>query len=163
AAGMIALVRSTPEGKDLVAAAHAGRMEPLRAALYPVRHDARRPELHHHLALFEAAIADALAETDPGVAFGADVPSIAAWLSLREGQPSVRSLGEAVVGADLPRAELDRALAEAPFARIDALGRSAREGARERTARARTSLASLVGVPDAVRQAGCSEPLAKAA
>lgn len=162
-AGMIALVRRDPEGREAVREALAGRVDPLRQALYPKPVGARAPELFHHLASFEAAVADAVAESNPGAAFGADVRSIAAWLALGEEQRYLRALGEAVAGADLAAAELDRALADAPFTRIDALGRRAHEGARDRTARAGAALAALAGVPEAVRQAGCGEALARAA
>ncbi|MFT3771044.1 MAG: hypothetical protein QM820_36985 [Minicystis sp.] len=62
-----------------------------------------------------------------------------------------------------PAGGFSRALADAPFTRIDALGEAARRGARARTARARSALLSLTGVEDAARHAGCAEALAKAA
>lgn len=162
-AGLITLLRRSDEGRAVVAEALAARVEPLRQALYPRRVGERAPEIFHHLASFEAAVADAVAESNPGAAFGADVRSIAAWLALGEEKRYLRALGQAVAGADLPAAELDRALADAPFTRIDALGRRAHDGARDRTARAGAALAALAGVPEAVRQAGCGEALARAA
>src|SRR5262245_33080267 len=59
AAGMIALLRARPQGSAALAALAAGDVEPLSAMLRPASFAGFGPPLLHHLAVYNARLADA--------------------------------------------------------------------------------------------------------
>ena len=158
AAGLIAAIRKTNGGVDVIDLASRGHLDPLAERLEPGLRPDETPELLHHLALFHARVADAR-----GGSVDALVKSLTAWLALGRDDGYLRELGEAVTGGALPKAELSRALDEAPLWAIEELGRRAREGAREGTAEARSALAALARVEQACRLARAPDLLVGAA
>ena len=189
AAGMIALVRSIRP--DAVAKALAGDVEPLARELSPERLDVLPSALLHHLALHHATLADALGgeappsaaaprtgpqpdganagaardrgRSSPARAVEARLLSVACWLALGEDGGYLASLARAVVAGALPDAAIERAVAAAPLAAIEELGRVARAGAREQLAGAKHALMVLERVDAAVRRAGASARLGRLA
>jgi hypothetical protein len=158
AAGLIAAIRKTNAGTDVVDLAYRGNLEPLAERLEPGSRPDETPEILHHLALFHARVADAR-----GGSVDALVRSLTAWLALGRDEGYMRELGEAVTGSALPKAELSRALEEAPLWAIEELGRRAREGAREGTAEARSALAALARAEEACRLSRAPDSLVRAA
>lgn len=158
AAGLIAAIRRTNGGAEVVEQAYKGRLEPLIERLAPGMRPEESSELLHHLAIFHARVAQAR-----GGATEALVRSMTAWLALGRDEGYLRELGEAVTGGALPKAELDRALEGAPLWAIEELGERARKGARDQTAEARAALAALARVEEACRLGRAPDSLARAA
>jgi hypothetical protein len=153
AAGLCAAIRHTPGGNEAIDTARAGNLAALLASLDPARHLDGSPELLHHLALHHARIANATHDGD------AHVRSMIAWLALCRDESYLRELGEAVVGAALPRADLERTLAEVPLWPIEDLGERARSGARDLTLPSKQAIAVLRRVAEVCRVAGVSSDL----
>jgi hypothetical protein len=154
ASGLCAAIRGTPGGREAFDAALIGGFDALIALLDPARHIDGPPELLHHLALHHARLAHTLNDIE------ANVRALVAWLALTREERYLRELGEAVVGGGLPRAELDRALAEVPFWIVDEVGERARSGARELTLSSKQALLVLSRVPEACRIARVSSEVA---
>lgn len=153
AAGLCAAIRRTPGGIEALDAARAGNIAVLVASLDPARHLDGSPELLHHLALHHARLANA--HHDPE----AFVRSMIAWLALARDESYLRELGEAVVGAALPRADLQNTLAEVPLWPIEDLGEQARSGARDLTHASRQAVSVLRRVAEVCRIARVSSDL----
>jgi hypothetical protein len=153
ASGLCAAVRSMPGGAEALDAARAGNVTALIERLDPARHLNGSPELLHHLALHHARLADVSGDAE------AHVRSMVAWLALAREERYLRELGAAVVGGALPRAELDRTLAEVPLWPVDETGERARSGARDLAAIAKQALVVLRRVPDACHVACVSMEL----
>jgi hypothetical protein len=165
AAGMIALVRKLTGGAEAVAEAQAGRYDAFFAKLLPPRIAVLPPALLHHIALYYASLADALASSpdSPDPALEARKRSLAAWLALGEEKSYLTSLARAIAGGALPDADIERAADEAAMEPIDELGRAAQAGAHEQTRASWLAIASLTRVPEACRAAGLPPALTAAA
>ncbi len=159
-AGLVAALRKVPGGDEAVEAARVGPILPLAERLELLRPFEAPPELLHHLALHHARLAHLAAADPKGNVIEASFRSITAWLALGRDGRYVRELGEAVTGGALAKADLDRALAEAPLWALEDLGARAREGARELSMEAHRALATLRRVPEATRLARAPEELA---
>lgn len=153
AAGLCAVIRRAPGGIESIDAARAGNVAPLLASLDPARHLDGSPELLHHLALHHARIANAHHDAE------AFVRSMIAWLALARDARYLRELGEAVVGAALPRADLESTLAAVPLWPIDDLGERARSGARDLTFASKQAISVLRRAAEVCRIAGVSSEL----
>jgi len=153
AAGICAAMRRAPGGIEAIDAARAGNVAPLLASLDPARHLDGSPELLHHLALHHARLATAHHDGE------AYVRSMIAWLALARDDRYLRELGEAVVGAALPRADLQNTLADVPLWPIDELGERARSGARDLTHASRQAISVLRRVAEVCRVARVSSDL----
>ncbi|WP_394822156.1 hypothetical protein [Pendulispora albinea] len=166
AAGMIALIARTDSGRAARARAEQGDLGPLVDVVERAPLTDLAPELLHHIALYLTRVADAMCEQSPEDACDVRVRALGAWLALsRPPRTYLMELAQAVVGTELPSAEIDRAAADVALEAIDALGREAEEGTRARTNRARSAWCTLVRVPEACRAAGMggSDDLAKRA
>jgi len=161
AAGMIRLLRGAPGGEPAINEALAGRFEPLFARLLPARLNDQPPELLHHIALYYARLADALAATSPEPAIHARIQALAAWIVLGEEKKYLRTLAAAIAGSALSDEDIERAASNAAIESIDDLARIAREGANELTEPSALALATLSRIQDACRIAACAPATAQ--
>ncbi len=154
AVGLCAALRGAPGGAEAIENARSGNIATLIGLLDPVRHLESSPELLHHLALHHARVASTLNDAE------AFTKSLIAWFALARDERYLRELGEAVVGGSLPRAELDRALADVPLWPVEEIGERARTGARDLTPASSLAIAVLRRVPEVCRLSGISTALA---
>ncbi len=157
ASGMFAQLRKMPGGAQILSEAlNTERYDALFALLLPKHFRGAPPELLHHLALYYASLADALAlKAEQGeAALFARKQSLAAWFKLAEQKDYLLSLARAMSAGALSAAETERAVFDAPMECLEELGRAACEGAHERTRASYLALRQLGSVSDACRIAG---------
>lgn len=167
AAGVLVELRETPEGRDAVTEAERGRFAPILRALAHPSPDALTPKLAHHLALLWGRIGRACAaSSDPVVrasALEAHVRSVAMWLWLAEESDYLAVLAAQVIGDALAEKDVTIAGREVAYEALAALGETARDGARDRTARGEIALRALGRIEDAIRAGACGEAVAATA
>lgn len=161
AAGMIAALRSSAEGASAVEEAARGELAPILRLISQPDPSSLTPVLAHHLALFQATVADVLERaSDPARRASAEHPrlrSLAMWLWLAEEGTYLERLARAVIGGALSETEVRRAATDVAYGAIARLGAKAREGARELSEPARVALVVLGRVGEAAAMAGVSE------
>jgi hypothetical protein len=154
AAGMIAALRARPGGAEAAARALDGDLAPILRLMTPERLGGEPPALLHHLAIHFGHVAERLAARDEDGADEARLRSIAAWLALAEERRYLEGFARRVAGGSLPAGEAEAAGRAAALRPLEDLGRTAREGARDRAAEAGRALASLARVHRAAQAAG---------
>lgn len=157
AAGVFVHLRESVEGALALEQADRGEMAPLLRALTQPDPETLRPALAHHLALLHGALADATGSER------ARVRALAMWLFLATEEAYLQRVGAAVARGALAPGALERAVAEAPFDGLAALGEEAREGARELSERSARALKVLARVNEACELGGVGEGVAKKA
>ncbi len=156
AAGMIALLRETPEGERAAALADEGDPSALRALVRLERLADRRPVLLHHLALYHERLARLRGSADDWRT------TLAAWAALGQSPAYLRELADGVAPEGLDRDAKARWASEAAWQAWDRLVGGAERGAAERSALTSvalmvladtTSIAARAGLDDAAREA----------
>jgi hypothetical protein len=164
AAGLLASMRALPGYAEAREGGGLGLARLLEAG--PLTRHA--PELLHHLALFEGAIARALEAAAPELAARAWTRAIAAWLALAEDGAYLRGLARAVLGEPATgrrRAEIsaddvgDRMVSEI----LQGLRTRAEAGARALDPAGRAALLALTWVEAASELSGASPARRRAA
>lgn len=160
AAGLVRELRALDGGEQAAARAVAGDARELASLLRPKHAATLPPRLLHHLALYETALADEVAD-DPSAAY-ARAPrlrAVAAWLALAEEGRYLRTLSEAVVAGAVDEAARQATVEAAVLAPIEALGVAALAGAPRCEAKAARALLWLSRLPEALAASGCGGEL----
>lgn len=157
AAGLVQVLRARAGGPEAIAAIHGGDSGPLVAMVRPSTMIGVPGPLLHHIAVYNARLAEAPA-LSPERIESARLCSLAAWIALAEERTYLERLARAVLGDD---GEVSRAVDSAALAPLDALGADARAGARELDDQARLALRTLAHVADACRISGCAATVRK--
>ena len=150
AAGLIHELRATDEGSDAIARATSGEWAPLLEAVHPSAMRGRAGTLLHHLAVYNARVADS--SHDATEQERARLCSLAAWIALADEGSYLRKLVSAVLDDE----DVQDAIAQAALVPLDELGERATAGARERDEPSRRALSALGHVSDACRMSGCA-------
>lgn len=150
AAGLIRALRLRSGGQAVLDAMRGGDAAPLLAALRPDSMVGMGGPLLHHLALYNARLADT--RQDPEKVERARLTSLAAWIALSEERSYLTALAEAMLGDQ----DVERAVTAAALAPIDAIGAAALGGARELENASRLALRVLAHVSTACRISGAS-------
>ncbi len=167
AAGLIAELRASDEGRAAIATAEAGDFGALVRLTAKPSPAILTPRLAHHLALYHSRLADELERADdPARSGSAEWPrlrGIAMWLWLAEEGAYLDAMAHTVAAGGLSADEARRAAAEAPYAVIARLGDRARAGARELSEPARIALRVLERIGEACALSGVGERVQKQA
>ena len=163
AAGLVASARRAGAPEAALAAAHAGDPAPLVRWLETPPLAGRPPELLHHLALYQGAVARALEDVAPEASANAWTRALAAWLALGEERAYLEALEEAVLGAAHRSADIRLPPERVALELLGDLGRRAGASSRELAPRGRAALLALAWTGAAVSLAGIAEPAARAA
>lgn len=156
AAGMIGMLRETPEGARAAALADEGDPSALRALIGQAPTTERPPALLHHLALHHERLARRRGRKTDWQA------ALAAWAALDQAPGYLRALADAVAGDALEDAAKEEWAAGAAWQAWARLVEAGERGAPERSAEAAVALAvlddtgpiaDLAGLDDAGRQA----------
>lgn len=157
AAGLIHVLRSQPGGPEAIAAMQRGDSAPLVAWVRPSSMVGGPGPLLHHIAVYNARLADVPALSYEAIE-SARLCSLAAWIALAEERDYLERLARAVLGDD---DEISRAVDSAALAPLEALGAAACGGARELSEAAERALRTLAHVSDACRISGCAATVRK--
>ncbi len=151
AAGLITLLRETPEGVRAAELADDGDLGPLRALVGLETLEGRRPPLLHHLALYHERLARLRGRADDWRR------ALAAWAALAQRADYLRELADAVAADALDDATKERWAAGAAWQAWDRLVARGEDGAAERSAEAATALSVVADIGPIADRAGADE------
>jgi len=156
AAGLIALIRETPEGARAATLADEGDPSALQALVGLERLADRRPALLHHLALYHERLARFRGAPDDWRA------ALGAWAALDSRPDYLRGLADAVAAEGLTPEAKERWAAGAAWQAWERLVGAGERGAAERSKTALLALAVLADTSPIAERAALDEPAREA-